>query len=86
MTAHERLVAEGFDDVIIFGAPTSYDDALVGVTGDGRAVYDYARMVAWLVETDGMTEDEAEEWISYNTIGSLPYAGSRGPIVMYPLS
>ena len=64
----------------------SYDDALIGVTEDGRAVYDYERMVEWLVEEDGFTQDEAVEWISYNTIRALPYAGPMAPIVMFPIT
>lgn len=84
MTIAEKIKSAGFEDVILFDQ-CSYEDALIGVTEDGRAVYDYRRMVAWLVEQDGMTEEEAEEWISYNTIGALPNAGSRGPIIMYPL-
>ena len=84
MTAAEKLLNAGFEDVIVFDQ-CSYADALIGVTEDGRAVYDYNKMIAWLVEHDGMTEEEAEEWIAYNTLGALPNAGSRGPIIMYPI-
>ena len=42
-------------------------------------------MVAWLQENEGMDETEAIEWIEYNTIRALPYAGDQAPIVMYPL-
>lgn len=84
MTASERLLASGYEDVVIL-ENYSYDDALVGVTEDGRAVYDFERMVRWLVETEGMDELEAVEWIEYNTIRALPYAGDSAPIIMYPL-
>ena len=84
MTAAEKLTSAGFDGVVIFES-SSYDDALTGVTHDGRAVYDYGRMVEWLMENDGMSEEEAEEWIEYNTIGSLPNAGDRGPIIVHTL-
>ena len=84
MNASEKILNAGFEDVIVFDQ-CSYEDALIGVTEDGRAVYDYRKMVAWLVEQDGMTEEEAEEWIAYNTIGALPSAGSKGPIIMYPI-
>lgn len=57
----------------------------MGVTDDGRAVYDFEKMVAWLVETEDMDEIEAMEWIEYNTIRALPYAGDHAPIIMYPL-
>ena len=84
MTTAERLQNEGFDDVVIFDQ-NSYDDALVGVTSDGRAVYDYVKMVEWLVEYRGLTEEEAEEWVDYNTIEALRNAGDRGPIIMHPI-
>jgi len=71
VTAAERLQAAGYDDVLIL-ENYSYDDALVGVTEDGRAVYDFNKMVAWLVETEGFTEEAAIEWIEYNTIRALP--------------
>ena len=46
----------------------SYDDALIGVTEDSRAIYDYDKMVKWLIEEEGFEETDAEEWINYNTI------------------
>lgn len=82
MTAEEKLQEAGWDDVVIL-KDYSYDDALVGVTEDGRAVYDYGKMVLWLMEKEGMTEDEAIEWVEYNTLRALPYFGPDAPIVMY---
>lgn len=84
MTAAEKLCDAGYDDVVIF-ENYSYDDALVGVTEDGRAVYDYDKMVAWLMAKEGWSLDEAVEWIEFNTIGALPNAGEDGPIIMYAL-
>lgn len=60
-------------------------DALVGVTEDGRAVYDFSKMVSWLVAKEGWFPDEAVEWIEYNTIRALEYAGDEAPIILYPL-
>ena len=84
MTAAEKILAAGYKDVTIF-ENYSYDDALIGVTEDGRAVYDFDKMVRWLVETEGFTAEEAIEWIEYNTIRALPYMGDDAPIIMYPL-
>ena len=84
MTAAERLELEGYEDVVIF-ENFSYDSALIGVTEDNRAVYDYDKMVDWLVQAEGMTYEEAVDWISYNTIRALGYAGPDAPIVMYRL-
>lgn len=84
MTAGEKLVENGYEDVIIF-SDDSYDDALIGVSSDGRAIYDFDLMVQWLMEQDNMDYTEAVEWIEYNTIRSLPYVGDAAPIVMYNL-
>lgn len=84
MTAEEKLLENGYQG-IKYLIDDSYDDALVGVTEDDRAVYDFEKMVKWLVERDKMTEQEAIEWIEYNTLRALPYFGSDAPIVMYPL-
>lgn len=84
MTAEERVLEAGYEGVILL-SDYSYDEALIGVTEDGRAVYDYEKMISWLVETEGWTPEEAEDWVSYNTIRALPYMGDRAPLIMYPL-
>jgi len=65
MTARERIENEGFEDVIIFDNP-SYDDALIGVTNDNRAVYDYDKMIEWLVTNENMDYEEAIDFINWN--------------------
>lgn len=52
------------------------------MTEDGRAVYDYGRMVEWLMDTEGWSFEDAAEWVDYNTIRALPYMGEDAPIVM----
>ena len=84
MTAEEKLLANGYEDIVIL-ADYSYDDALIGVTEDYRAVYDFDKMVAWLMQTERFTQDEAIEWIEYNTIRALGYAGPDAPIIIYAL-
>lgn len=84
MDAEERLLNAGYEGVIYF-TNYSYDDALIGVTDDDRAVYDYDKMVEWLVKEEGFSDIEAIEFIDYNTIRALPYAGDKAPIIMYPL-
>lgn len=83
-SARERLLDAGYEDVLIL-ENYSYDDALIGVTEDNRAVYDFDKMVKWLEDNAGMTTEEAVEWIEYNTIRALPYAGSGSPIIMFTL-
>jgi len=62
-----------------------YDTAILGYTDDGRLVYSYEKMVDWLVKNDGMTPDDAAEWIEYNTIRAIPYMGEKAPIIVYNL-
>lgn len=81
MTAEEKILEAGYDDVQLL-KDYSYDDALIGVTEDGRAVYDFDKMVAWLMESEGFDELDAVEWIEYNTIRALPYFGPDAPIIM----
>ena len=83
-SAAERVQDAGHEDVLLL-EDYSYDDALIGVTEDGRAVYDFNKMVAWLMETEGFSQDDAIEWIEYNTIRALPYFGPEAPIIMYPV-
>lgn len=79
----ETLINEGYNDVVIFENP-GYVDAFMGISTDNRAVYDFDKMVACLEEEDGMTEEEAIEFIEYNTIRSLPYY-DNAPIIVRPL-
>ena len=67
-------------DAIVFDNQ-SYDNAIIGVTFDGRAIYNYGLMVEELVN-EGFTENDAMEWIEYNTVRALPYTGDKTPIIM----
>ena len=68
MTARERIENEGYEDVIIFDNP-SYDDALIGITTNNRAVYDYYKMIEWLVAKENMDYEEAADFIQWNDSG-----------------
>lgn len=59
-----------------------YDEAIVGVTDEGQVVYDYELMVHCLRIKEGMSAEEAVDFIDYNTIRALPYAGDNPPIIM----
>lgn len=84
MNAEERLLEYGYEDVKYL-VNESYDDALIGVSEDGRAIYDFDKMVNWLVDKYGWTDEEAVEWIEHNTLRALPYFGEGAPIIMYGL-
>ena len=84
MTNRELLCDFGYEDAIVFENP-DYDEAIIGVSDDYRVIYDYDLMVQHLMEHDEMDEMDAADFISYNTVRSLPYAGSCAPIIMYRL-
>ena len=84
MNAEEKLLDAGFEG-IKYLTNYSYDDALIGVSDDGRAIYDYDKMVEYLIENEGWSYDESADWVHYNTIRSLPYMGEGAPIIMFPL-
>lgn len=83
-TAEQKLLDAGYED-ITYLTNYSYDDALIGVSEDGRAIYDYDKMVEWLVEKENFSTEEAVEWIDYNTLRAIPYMSDKAPIIMYPL-
>lgn len=84
MIAEEKLLEYGYEGVKYL-TNYSYDDALIGVSDDNRAIYDFGLMIEWLMVEEGFTCEEAIEWIEYNTIRALPYMGEGAPIIMYPL-
>lgn len=73
------------DETTIVLRNPSYRPAIVGSTDDGALVYDYSKMVQYLIDTDHMTEEEAVEFIDYNTMRAIPYFASSGivPIIMH---
>jgi hypothetical protein len=83
----DYFTERGYEDAVVFDSTLGYDyaTAFVGVSEDGRAIYDYEKMVEFIVNTGDMDEEGAIEWIDYNTIRALPYAGDMAPIIMYPI-
>lgn len=77
MSDRDILLDLGYDDVIIFEDP-AYEGALIGISWDNQAVYDYDLMVESLMK-EGMTAEEAADFISYN---SSYRQGSEYPIIM----
>ena len=77
MSDRDILLDLGYDDVIIFDSP-SYEGALIGISWDNQAIYDYDLMVESLMK-EGMTAEEAADFISYN---SSYRQGSEYPIIM----
>lgn len=85
MSLIDLLLDSGYEDVILLDNYL-YDTALIGVSDDNRAIYDYNKMVEWLIkESIANNITDAIEWIECNTIKSLSYMDDKIPIIMYPL-
>ncbi len=56
------------------------EDAIAGVSDSGLLIYDYSKVVK-VFEKQGMTFEEAEEWIGYNVMGVQ--CNGEGFIMMY---
>lgn len=67
---------------LVFDNP-AYDNSIIGQTFDGRAIYDIEAMADELASDDEITIEEAMDFIDYNAIRSLPYAGEKAPVVVY---
>jgi hypothetical protein len=86
MSVNLEILNELPEEAIVLGDVfMSYDNSIVGVTTDGRVVYDFDKMIEELMQDEEWSYEEAVEWIDYNTIRSLPYAGPGAPIIMYRL-
>lgn len=59
-----------------------YGEALIGSTIDVRAVYDFTKMVEWLVENENMKPDEAADYICWN---NSFHRDELEPVVMFPV-
>ena len=71
----------GYGESMVFTDP-DFDSAIIGTTGDGRVVYSYDRMVEQLMHDEQMSQEDAEEFIAFNTVRSLPYI-DVGPVIVY---
>ena len=56
------------------------NESIIGFSPDGRAVYDIEKMITHF-QTEGMSREEATEWVDYNILGT--YVGELTPINIY---
>ena len=67
------LKFDGFNGAILYIGRRFNDEVVV---------YDYDQCVEILVKRDGMSYDDAIEWMEYNVLGS--YLGEQTPIFVSP--
>ena len=78
------LIEMGYEDTVLFENP-DYLSAITGISDTGRLIYSYEKMVEHLMKEDEMEEEDAIEFIDYNTIRALPYMGDNAPIINYDI-
>lgn len=81
----EYLEAQEHTDTVFFESP-SFVKAITGITESGQLIYDYNLMITAAMEENDWTEEDAIEWIEYNTLRSIPYMGNMHPIVSLPIN
>jgi hypothetical protein len=69
----EALLADDFDDAIIGVAERCGQPTLV--------VYDIAKCINILVERDGLSRSDAQEFLEFNTLGA--WVGEMTPLFMW---
>ena len=60
----------------------AYDNSIIGVTLDGRVIYDYYRMIYELKTENDLSYEDAVDWIDYNTVRSLSYIDGKKPMIV----
>ena len=68
------ILADGFE-LAFLGCGYSY--------AGSYAIYHMGNSIDILIQRDGMSFDEAEEYIEYNVLGA--FVGDRMPVFMYPM-
>tara|TARA_R110000824_G_scaffold24319_4_gene85827 strand:+ start:2337 stop:2612 length:276 start_codon:yes stop_codon:yes gene_type:complete len=74
-------LAESFGGDLLFA--DHFDDCIIGVSigcDSERVIYDTEKMVEALVSSDGMTYEEAWEFLEFNTFNA--YVGEHTPIYL----
>jgi hypothetical protein len=71
----EFLLADGFEDALL--------GTVVGACREPVACYDYQKCVEILMKTSNMDEDEAAEFLDFNTVGA--YVGKGTPLFLHNL-
>ena len=66
----DALLADGLEEAVV-GYTLNHHHAVV-------AVYDYEKCVTALVNRDGMTPEDADEFLQFNTLGA--FVGENGPL------
>lgn len=68
-------------DIVLLENP-KFENSIIGLSSDDRAIYDLELMVKDLMVENKISYEEALEFIEYNTIRALSYF-DNAPIILY---
>lgn len=83
----KKLLCEmGLENSLMFESP-DYMSAIVGIDyHSGSIIYDYDLMVQHLMKQDNISEQDAIDFVEFNTLRSIPYVtGGVPPTVLTKL-
>ena len=81
MGIREELVDRSGNEEMLFA--DGYDEAIIGYTDDGVAVYSIESIIMIMITKEEMTEEEALDHFYYNVSGS--YVGEYTPIYVHDI-
>lgn len=83
----EEYIKEQCGDLAVgYFINPNYAPAILGITTDNHLVYSYNKMVEYLMEINkDWDSQDAVEWIDYNAVKVIPYAGDYPPIICYDI-
>tara|TARA_R100000781_G_scaffold2704_2_gene4246 strand:+ start:1421 stop:1678 length:258 start_codon:yes stop_codon:yes gene_type:complete len=81
MGIREELVDRSGNNEMLFA--DGYDDAIIGYTDGGIAVYSIESIITIMVTQEDMTHEDALDHFYYNVAGS--YVGEYTPIYVHDL-
>ena len=70
------------EDTVVLENP-AFETAIIGISENNELIYDFELMVKYL--STSMTEDEAVDFICYNTIRAIPYMPGKRPIILHKI-
>lgn len=74
-------IADIAEDAVLFDNP-SFDGSIVGVSINGEVIYELDTMILEMSLEEGISRDEAEDFIGYNTVRALPYLPEPRPVII----
>lgn len=78
MAVNEDIREMLYPDSVVFDNP-AYDNSIIGTNiSSGAAVYSYERMIEEMMHDEGLSYEDACDFIDFNTVRSLPYANKFG--------